>query len=195
MLDPTPYLLQGEYSRPACQLFSLINALRYYGYDTPTPGTPDWEHLIEVSGCEYGEVANFRAAASALGLGVFAIPLPRGASLRAALEHVPAALTVLNPHEGVAFHNVLLIGGDVHRALLVNYHWLTGPVVEAVPWEEIDFPLTGKNFAVVPITVRPPSLRFVYQLADTLEKSVLSALPRNLRKIVRRMIRRYRGSL
>ncbi len=159
----------------------MVNAKRFLGHRTPEPSSAEWKALEVMSGCDCGDdVLSTQGAASRLGLKMRLIKLSPGESLRAALAHAPASLTLANPEKaGGAFHNVLLIGGDTQRARLVNYRWQNGPVVESVPWAEIDMP---KNFAVVALRDMEPGDVDWFKVVESLPPEAAKPMRRSLRK-------------
>jgi len=123
------YILQRKGS--CCSLVTLLNALRYWGKDTPSPTDSDpteWESLVDLAGCRHGSAIMVDRLAAHLGIERH--PLR---DVKEVCASVPAELTVWNPEEvGSAMHSVLVIGGVWPRLKMVNYHWRKGPVVETV---------------------------------------------------------------
>ena len=60
------YLLQGHDN--CCVVYALCNALRYYGYTSPAPGTREWDRLIDYAGCSDEGTGKYEKIASYLGL-------------------------------------------------------------------------------------------------------------------------------
>lgn len=124
------YLLQRSGS--CCAIFSLCNALRYFGRPSPEPGNEEWEALIDFACCRNGSALRMNENAKRFGL----------RRTRCSWEEIPNQLPVVipvpNPEEvGSSYHSVLVIGTTDTHWTLVNYRWVDGPVVEKVPVEEI----------------------------------------------------------
>lgn len=134
-LNGVEYLLQKEGS--CCALFSLCNALRYFGRSSPEPGTDKWEELERMAKCEFGSAISIKKAAKYLGIQMISIRVEE------AIYKLPAMLDVLNPRLGHALHSVLIVGGDINFVELVNYRTKVGPVVEKLFWQEVSLPLPG----------------------------------------------------
>lgn len=98
------YLKQeGEFSYFCCALYAMCNAKRFLGEDTPTPGTPEWEGLVDIVACRHGSAIRIEEGAEALGLDLELIA--PGEAFRP-----PAILTVKNPCSGTALHACLFLG-------------------------------------------------------------------------------------
>lgn len=111
------YIHQGE--SMACMLVAGLNAMRYYGFDTPGPGDPEWPGMLWTFGCVHGscttgyeEMAWFLCRIRAEQGGV---TWPRFVNVDdPEVGEVPGGHAIFEPEQGV----------------VVNYHYITGPVVE-----------------------------------------------------------------
>lgn len=116
-----------------CFLYALCNARRFLQGESPEPGTPEWERLVDVIGCRHGAAIDVDEAATVLGLSLDLV-LP-GDGIEA-----PAILTVKNPCVGTSLHACLFVGrGKLPMWDLVGYR-TDGPVTEAVDATTVRFP-------------------------------------------------------
>jgi hypothetical protein len=128
------YLFQKEGS--CCALFALVNALRYYNKYTPSPGTKEWEELIDLIKCRNGAALRTKFVADYLGLKIIEIDINKNMII----SNLPVLLCVIEPENKVGLHATLVISGDKKSATLVNYRWKSGPAIEKIFWEDIMFP-------------------------------------------------------
>lgn len=130
------YLQQvGGYSD--CSLYTLCNALRFYGRPSPEPGTEEWEKLIDMAAARHGTAIHVDAVAAYLGLKRTRIPVEDLA------DNLPADVTVWNPDAGTALHSTLLVASQGGTWTLVNYRWKAGPVVETLESSQVAMPDPG----------------------------------------------------
>jgi hypothetical protein len=121
------FILQGGRSGPCCTLVAVCNAARLFGRVSPEIGTPEWKRLLKVGLGQYGPLCRPVTAAAELGIEMQLLSGP----LR-----YPCILTMPDPHcRGL--HAALAIEANDNYAILVNYRWLTGPVMEAVSWKRL----------------------------------------------------------
>lgn len=126
------YLLQRN--EPwCCDLFALVNALRFYGFETPKPGTKEWRSLVRRIGCEHGTAVSTERTAHYLGLFMYKI------QFRQVPTHVPALVVFKNPEVGCSLHSALVVDTDKDGWELVNYR-CSGPVVERVDRSVLTIP-------------------------------------------------------
>lgn len=111
------YILQGEGT--ACMLVAGLNAMRYYGFATPAPGEPEWPGLLWAFGCIAGPcMKGYEEMAWSL----CRIKAEQGGDTwprfvavdDPEVEEVPGGHAIFEPEQGV----------------VVNYHYITGPVLE-----------------------------------------------------------------
>lgn len=130
----SPRYLRQKDGGSCCSLYALCNALRYFGWSSPVPGTREWEKLVDMIGCRHGAAVRTDHVAEHLGLrrepidgGVFNVP-----------RRLPAMLSVYAPDRYL--HVVLVIGAKRERLRLVNYNYRKGPVVEDVAVRDLELP-------------------------------------------------------
>lgn len=128
MSSEISWITQGDDA--CCFLYGLCNAKRYLGYETPQPGDPEWEELVDIIGCRHGASIYPRRAAKKLGLGLSRVD-----------EELkpPAILTVVNPCAGHYLHACLFLGLGHEGWRLVGYR-TDGPVEEYVDGKGIWWP-------------------------------------------------------
>lgn len=118
------YLQQG--ADAACVLYALCNARRWYGLESPEPGSGAWERLVDLAGCRHGSAVAGEAAAAELGL----VLEPIG-SLGEAVA--PAVLCIYNPGLGSTMHAVLMTSKTADNVTLANYRYGGPPLVTISP--------------------------------------------------------------
>lgn len=113
MIGPN-YILQGP--GMDCMLVAVLNALRYYGFDTPAPGDPEWPGLLWAFGD--GDAFMKKPWISSR------IKVERGG------EGWPRIVIVDNPvvDDTPGGHAIF----EPEQGVVVNYHYIRGPVVERV---------------------------------------------------------------
>jgi hypothetical protein len=116
-----------------CAIISLLNAKRFYGYDTPAYGDTEFEYLIDLARARYGSAIDVESVARHLGLN--RQPIPRAG----AHFHFPFTFACFPPK--LRCHDVLAIAGDSATWQVVNYRGPYGPVVDWV---------TVKDLQIVP---------------------------------------------
>lgn len=125
------YLLQGP-GNACCMVVALMNAARFFGRETPGLFGPSWERLRYIAGCLHGSATRPGAVAAELGL------RRRWIRWDEVQHNLPVILELKNPEpEGGFCHATLVIASTGDEATVVNYHFVSGPVVETVPWVEL----------------------------------------------------------
>ncbi len=124
----------------ACHPIALCNALRFWGFPSPEPGTPEWEIMQDLAGCRDGDGTCFPGRVADW-LGVIQEPtslhfLRRG-------QMLPSLVGFRSP-EGV-LHAALVI--EIREGarpfapdlLFVNYRVdpVEGSPFEWVPWDDV----------------------------------------------------------
>lgn len=120
------YIQQGEDS--TCSLIALLNAKRYYGFDTCTYGDDEFERLVDMAACRYGSAIHITEVADYLHLNRITIDQ---SDLR-----LPFTFSCFPPDRRL--HCVLCIDISPEKWHLVNY-WKCGPVMDWVSVSDIDF--------------------------------------------------------
>ena len=123
-----PYIQQQmDYT---CSIISLLNAKRFYGFNTPTYGDDEFEELIDIAAARNGSTIHIRKVAEKIGVKRKIIP-------RASAHlHFPFTFSCWPPK--MRIHSVLAIGGTKHCWTLVNYRGPNGPVVEVVKVNDLE---------------------------------------------------------
>jgi len=176
------FLLQGS-GNFQCWIYALVNAARSYGMPTPEPGTPEWDTLVTLGYGWTGPVTRPATVAEALGLH---LSFPKGPERYVqngphsfvSAGHLPPQ-GGLNPNEKHGWHNIVAVknpepvGCSLHVCLhigwfeklplLVNYRWLSGPVIEAVKPEYPAEP-NDKVWIVRPMQDNDITLRKLYSM-------------------------------
>jgi len=127
-----------------CALIALLNARRFYGLKAPRIGSKRYEKLVDEAKCRHGSVIGADHVAQLLGIRrhrVFVGPKTFAQNL---MLGTPVLLTVLNPEpKGMTLHSTLVIAAAGMDLTLVNYHWINGPVVEQIRWQNLPLPPVG----------------------------------------------------
>ncbi len=121
------YIIQKPGVDSCCMLYALCNAARYFGKDSPAPGSQEWEELVDLIGCRYGAAIHVKKTAEALGLHLEEVQ-------QEALI-APAILSVWDYPAIGGLHAALLVEKGPNLWTLVNYP--TGHGLERVPAESV----------------------------------------------------------
>ena len=105
----------------ACAIISLLNAKRFYGYDTPSYGDKEFDYLVHISGAQFGAAIHIDTVAQYLGL--TRVTIPR------VLAHLHFPFTFACYPPRLPCHDVLAISGSKSTWKVVNYHGPHGSVV------------------------------------------------------------------
>jgi hypothetical protein len=129
----TRWLLQGRRGGSCCSLVALLNAARFHGLRSTRIGTCRWEELVDAARCRHGAACAADEAARALGLE----RRPVRVGLRTFSRSLPVMAVLENPHWGTLMHSVLVVRVEGDLLDVVNYRWITGPVVERIRWRSL----------------------------------------------------------
>ena len=103
---PWPAIIQEASGYACCQVIALLNALRFWGYNTCAPGSTAFEHLADLARCRYGPPLRIHRIHAALGLQAEIIAPRRALVLEALRDEDVVTLDVWSKHYGL--HTVLL---------------------------------------------------------------------------------------
>lgn len=130
-----PYLSQPPIELPCCQLLTGMNALRYFGYDTPEPGCPVFEYLVDLAQCRESGARNVKEAWWDLGLLWREFPFDLVTMHWWLARGFPVSISAMCSGGG---HMGLVIGGEGNILKVVN--WWRGHVVSFVDVTELVMP-------------------------------------------------------
>jgi hypothetical protein len=153
-IKSSTFELQGRKGGSCCSLLALLNARRFFGIRSPRIGSRKWEKLVDEIRCRHGGAICVDEVATTLGLKRCQIRV----GLKTFTKSLPVMLTVLNPERtGCTLHSVLVTDIDRDIVNLVNFHWLSGPVIETIRWRDIPIPTSGhsrrKAWTITTITI------------------------------------------
>lgn len=128
-----PYIRQSrKRGGGCCVLIGMLNALRFYGINTPGQNTGWWDCMVDIFGCRYGSVIGAERNAAVLGLRLVPVTL----------REVPRRLPVLFNFYSreVGFHAALVVHTEGDIWTVVNYRSHRGQTLEKVDVRTIEFP-------------------------------------------------------
>lgn len=120
-----------------CVPIAMCNALRFWGYPSPEPGTHGWNTMVDIAGCRHGAAISPERVSEWLSL----VACPISLHFLRRGELLPAMMSLRSPDGGL--HAALVIDTrDGTRELapdlsFVNYRYDSGPLLEWVPWDDV----------------------------------------------------------
>jgi hypothetical protein len=137
------YILQSSKEEFQCRLIAYANGLRLFGKDSPEPGTPKWDKLVQIG--RFTPDGPSRDSCLKCMLGIRTNKIGRSTSrhspsTKLVLSNLPLVAVVAQPIT-YAWHAVLIIGGTDSHVQFVNY-LVDGPVLSSHPWDEINWWVT-----------------------------------------------------
>jgi len=113
-----------------CAIIAMLNAKRFYGFDTPTYGDEEFEKLIDIGRARYGSTICHEEVAQAIGV------TRKVVAREAAHSHFPFTFGCWPPK--MRLHCVLAIGGTKDAWTLVNYRGPFGSVIESIKVKDLE---------------------------------------------------------